>query len=110
MRQAGILAAAGLVALDDGPGYLSADHRRARALAVALASHPQITLDPAQVATNIVIFEVDDAQGWVDALDARRVRATVVGEGQVRLVTHRDVSDDDLAYVVAAIAAIDFPA
>ena len=106
MRQSGILAAAGLVALDEGPRLLSADHRRARALAVALSSHPHVTLDAALVETNIVIFEVDDAQAWVESLEAKQVLVTAVGEGQVRLVTHRDVSDDDLAYVVAAIAGI----
>ena len=59
MRQAGVLAAAGLIALDEGPARLAEDHANARLLAEAVADYARIDLDTVQ--TNIVIFEVPDA-------------------------------------------------
>src|SRR5215470_15711678 len=58
MRQAGVLAAAGLVALEKGPGRLQIDHENAKVLARELASIPGIAVDPAKVQTNIVIFDL----------------------------------------------------
>jgi threonine aldolase len=94
MRQAGVLAAAGLVALNEMTGRLHEDHENARLLACALSKLPQVELDPALVQTNIVIFGLRgerDAQVLVNALAARGVRAGTVGAHSVRLVTHNDV-------------------
>jgi threonine aldolase len=103
MRQAGVLAAAGLVALEEGPSGLEEDHRRARELAVALAERGDVTVDAAAVETNIVIFTVDDAADWVLRLAAHGVLATAVEATRVRLVTHRDVGDAALERAMAAI-------
>lgn len=107
MRQAGVLAAAGLVALEEGPSHLAADHQRAAILAEALARHPKTTFEAGRVMTNIVIFEVDDAEAWVDALARHEIRASAISAREVRLVTHRDISDADLERTVAAVASID---
>lgn len=106
MRQAGVLGAAGLVALEEGPALLEADHRRARALAESLAQHPGISLNPGRVVTNIVIFEVIDAAAWVEALTRHGVLSSTVSATQVRLVTHRDISDEDLERALEAITRV----
>ena len=99
MRQAGIVAAAGLLALRRGFSHLAEDHANARLLAAALAELPGVDLDPAAVATNIVIFRVGAATAATDALTAaafvERARAAGVlgvpiGHDRVRFVTHRD--------------------
>lgn len=95
MRQAGILAAAGLIALEEGPQRLHEDHANARLLAERLAEAPQFEIDPDAVQTNIVIFRVlgrGDAAGFVGKLKARGILAGTVGRNKVRFVTHRDVS------------------
>jgi len=96
MRQSGILAAAGLLALEDGPAQLPTDHANARLLANGLARLPGISVDPNAVQTNIVIFDVSGtdrtAPELVAALDKRQVRAGAVGTSAIRFVTHRDVS------------------
>ena len=95
MRQAGVLAAAGLVALENGPKRLQIDHDNAKFLAGQLASIPGITLKPAKVQTNIVIFDVKKS-GWssgdsLKALAKRGVLAVPVDDDRVRMVTHLDV-------------------
>src|SRR5689334_13700778 len=82
MRQAGVLAAAGLIALEEGPKRLHEDHANARFLADELAKSPAIDLDPASVQTNIVIFRLrrpNSAEGLVRALKERGVLAGSVG-------------------------------
>jgi threonine aldolase len=94
MRQAGVLAAAGLIALNDMTGRLQEDHDNARLLADALAALPQVVLDPELVETNILIFSLrgeGDAEGLVGALARRGVLASTIGPNSVRLVTHHDV-------------------
>jgi threonine aldolase len=94
MRQAGILAAAGLIALNEMTGRLQEDHDNARFLAGALSELPQVELDPKLVQTNIVIFTLrggGDAQALVSALASREVLAGTVGAHSIRLVTHHDV-------------------
>jgi threonine aldolase len=106
MRQAGILAAAGLVALNEMTGRLQEDHDNAKFLAGALSELPQVELDPALVQTNIVIFSLrggGDAQALVSALASRDVFAGTVGPHSVRLVTHHDV---DLAACERASAIL----
>ena len=119
MRQAGVLAAAGLVALKDGPAgmidRLADDHANARRLAEALADMDGIEsaggtaqprpgqLDPTRVATNFVLFKVDrDRAVFLDALRARNVLMVEYAHGQVRAVTHHDVSADDIDTVIRA--------
>jgi threonine aldolase len=116
MRQVGVLAAAGLVALRHGPGRLAEDHAHARLLAAALAELPGIALDPAAVQTNIVIFAVTSAffgaseatpdgtsAAFLARLREHGVLGVPVGADRVRLVTHRDV---DRAQIDAAIERI----
>lgn len=95
MRQAGVLAAAGLVALEKGPKRLQVDHDNAKVLANALAAIPGITLDPKKVQTNIVIYDLKKS-GWtsanfLQALAKRGVLAVPVDSDKVRMVTHLDV-------------------
>ena len=111
MRQAGILAAAGLIALEEGPKRLAEDHANARLLADALAKSPAIDLDPNEVQTNIVIFRMrrpNSAEAFVGALKKRCVLAGSVGRDKVRFVTHRDVSRaacEEAGRIAAEIAA-----
>ncbi len=97
MRQAGILAAAGLIALEEGPKRLADDHANARLLAEALESTRGVSIDLAAVETNIVVFRLAAGQGAADLakrLKARGVLAGAFGPDAIRLVTHRDVSRD----------------
>jgi threonine aldolase len=95
MRQAGILAAAGLIALHEMPKRLGEDHANARLLAEAVAAHPkaaEIDLDGVQ--TNIVIFKLrndGDAAGFTAALKQKGVLVSAIGPHAVRFVTHYDV-------------------
>jgi len=98
MRQAGVLAAAGLIALEDGPRHLAEDHANARLLAEALASIEGVAIDLESVETNIVIFRLKAGKGaaeLVTRLRARGVLAGAFGPDAIRLVTHRDVSRAD---------------
>ncbi|HEX7461341.1 MAG TPA: threonine aldolase family protein [Dermatophilaceae bacterium] len=102
MRQAGILAAAGLWALDHHVARLADDHRRARTFAEAIASRFPDVIDPAHVQTNIVIADVGQV-GWpaadfVSLAGDRGLRMYAVNDGAVRLVWHLDVDDADTAY------------
>jgi threonine aldolase len=95
MRQAGVLAAAGLIALEEGPALLAEDHRNARLLAEAVAAEPAFEIDLSGVQTNIVIFTLKNggnAAAYTAALKAKGVLASAIGPHAVRLVTHRDVS------------------
>ncbi|MBI3472543.1 MAG: low specificity L-threonine aldolase [Candidatus Solibacter usitatus] len=112
MRQAGVLAAAGLIALEEHPARLAADHLHARLLAEALARIPGIQVDPAKVQTNIVIFDVSGT-GLAPAefsrkLKERGVLMNGISATQMRLVTHSDVDRgmaEQAAAVVAEVAA-----
>jgi threonine aldolase len=109
MRQAGILAAAGLLALERHVERLGEDHARARRLAVAMAALPGFTLDPARVATNIVVARVRPAlpvPALLAGLESHGVRAGAWGPGQVRLVTHLDVDDAGIDRAVGALRAV----
>ncbi|HEY0565442.1 MAG TPA: low-specificity L-threonine aldolase [Terriglobales bacterium] len=108
MRQAGILAAAGLVALEEGPKRLHEDQANAKFMAAELSRTPGIALDPASVQTNIVIFELTrttTAELSQRLLD-RNVRANGVGSKHMRLVTHLDVDRADCEAAVRAIQEI----
>jgi threonine aldolase len=110
MRQAGILAAAGLIALLESRARLEEDHANARFLAEALGKLPGIQIDPARVRTNIVIFDVSalglSAAEFVGQLKSYGVLAGGVTPTRVRLVTHRDVSRADCARAADALATV----
>jgi threonine aldolase len=104
MRQVGIVAAAGLVALDTMVDRLADDHARARTLAEAVAEHwPDSGCVPKEVETNVVLFRHPDPAGLLNALAADGVWAVTLGPETVRLVTHCDVGDAAIARAVAAI-------
>ncbi len=98
MRQAGILAAAGLVALETMVERLADDHANARLLAERLAGIPGIEVDPASIQTNIVIFRTSRIQApvLVDRLKAAGVLCLPISAEQVRMVTHADVSREQV--------------
>ncbi len=103
MRQAGVLAAAGLVALDGMVDRLADDHRNARRLAAGLAELG-FAIDPASVQSNIVALPVDDAAAWRDRLAERGVLASVLSARLGRLVTHADVAESDIDEALDRIA------
>jgi threonine aldolase len=106
MRQAGVLAAAGLVALSSMVERLAEDHRRAARLAEAAAERwGDGACDPKAVRTNIVMVERPEPERLVAHLAAAGVAAQTVAPGVVRLVTHHDVDDQGLERAVAAIAS-----
>ena len=96
MRQAGILAAAGLYALDHNVERLAEDHAHARRLAEGLAELPGVDLDVARVETNIVVFGVPDAFGLCGELYEEGVQLAPLGPQRLRAVTHLDVDGDDI--------------
>lgn len=105
MRQVGVLAAAALIALEEGPGRLWIDHENARKLAVGLAAISGVDLDPKKVQTNIVIFSVRGmtSSEFLEALRERRILALPVDAARVRMVTHLHI---DSAGVEAAVGAV----
>lgn len=110
MRQAGVLAAAGLVALDESPARLAEDHQNARRLAEGLARIPLLEMDPARVRTNIVIFDCRQT-GWnavefTEELKLHGVWALDTALHSVRFVTHCDVDRDGIARALAATAKV----
>jgi len=106
MRQAGVIAAAGLVALEESPQKLHEDHAKARRLAVSLAELPGVRLDPERVVTNIVIFDVAETGLAADDICARLQSHGVLASGfgtAIRMVTHYDVSPEDIDHALAAL-------
>jgi threonine aldolase len=103
MRQAGVLAAAGLYALEHNVERLAQDHANAQALAEGLHAIPGVQVDPAAVQTNMVFIALapERAEALRGFLRARRI---LLGSGStIRLVTHLDVSHDDVQRVLAAV-------
>jgi len=103
LRQAGIIAAAGLYALDHHVDRLAEDHENARALADGLAEIPGIELDPTQIETNIVVFGYRDPAALCAALEREGVRMGTVGPRTVRAVTHLDVDRTNIETALAAV-------
>jgi threonine aldolase len=99
-RQAGVMAAAGLVALEAGPGRMAEDHSNARALALGIAEATPGAVEPGAVETNMVFADTTplgvSAAEMIDGLLKEGVLATFVA-GKVRMVTHRDVTASDVA-------------
>ena len=106
MRQAGILAAAGLIALEESPKRLHEDHANAKHLAEQIAGTPGIALDAATIQTNIVIFDVSSSGHTADdicgLLAKKGVIAGTTAKYSVRFCTHCDVSRADMDVAAAA--------
>ena len=106
MRQAGVLAAAGLIALEQMPARLQNDHANARLLAEALSAMEGVSIDLNAVETNIVIFRLTgalSAMELVTRLKARGILASTIGPDAIRLVTHHDVSRGDCITAAEAL-------
>ena len=110
MRQVGVLAAAGLIALEESPKNLHRDHENAKFLAGGLAKIKGISIDPAKVMTNIVIFDVR-ATGRTAAeicseLGKRKILSGPTDKYSIRMVTHCDVNRAGIENALAAIAEV----
>ncbi|HEX5740735.1 MAG TPA: GntG family PLP-dependent aldolase [Pilimelia sp.] len=103
MRQTGMLAAAGLHALEHHIGRLADDHARAARLAEALAPHGVVVAEPR---TNIVLLDLHDAPGFAAAARERGVLVSVLGQRTARLITHLDVDDAALERAVAVLTGL----
>ncbi len=106
MRQAGVLAAPGIVALTEMVGRLSEDHANARLLAEGLAVIPGVSIDPAEVQTNIVVFKLADAARAEALQAAARASGLLLsnfGGGRLRAVTRYGVTADDCRSAVKVI-------
>jgi len=110
MRQAGVLAAAGIVALNEMVDRLVDDHANARKLAEGLEEMPGVSIDPSRIHTNIVYFEVDRKDMTVTELVKRLgdngARMLPVGTGRIRAVTHYHISTDDIDYVLGVVGKV----
>jgi threonine aldolase len=115
MRQAGILAAAGIIALTEHPPLLAEDHRRARELARSLAAMPGIALRPAETDINMVFFRFPPAEApgraaeITAAFAQRGIRINPPENGVFRLVTHYGIGDRELAAFIRAAGKIFAP-
>ncbi|MEZ5428704.1 MAG: GntG family PLP-dependent aldolase [Pyrinomonadaceae bacterium] len=109
MRQVGVLAAAGLVALEESPARLHIDHENARRLAAGVAELPGVEIDAERVATNIVIFDITGtgktSAEIVDQLKNRGILSIPFGPA-IRMVTHCDVSREDIETTLKNIREI----
>ncbi len=117
MRQVGVLAAAGIVALTEMVGRLAEDHARARRLAEGLAELAAVEIDPARVYTNILVFRlrpaqvpgdpgVDPSARFVAGMRERGVLLGAFGATDVRMVTHYEIRDADVASTLEAARAV----
>ena len=108
MRQAGVLAAAAMVALDEMVERLAEDHANARRLALGLNSLPGILIDPARIHTNIVIFEVEggDPVGFIRRLGERGVLASHTHGSKLRMVTHYGIEQQDIDDALNAVESV----
>lgn len=100
MRQAGIIAAPGIIAIEKMVDRLKDDHANAQLLARGLSKIEGIYVDPSHVQTNIVLYDVGglgvDGRGWVGKLSEHGVKAGAQEKGRVRMVTHRGVEREDI--------------
>ena len=100
MRQAGIIAAAGIVALNEMVERLAEDHATARRLAEGLAAIPKVSIDLETVQTNLVIFRVssphENASSFAEVLAQAGVKIGDIGAGRLRAVTHYGISQGEI--------------
>ena len=110
MRQAGVLAAAGVVALETMVDRLAEDHAHARRLAEGLAEIPGISVDPGRFQTNIVFVDVDPGLGTVPEfmgkLSQEGVKVSYPGEHRFRMVTHRHITPEDVDAAIDKVARV----
>ena len=115
MRQAGVIAAAGIVALERMVARLAEDHVNARALAEGIVTLPRLSVDLASVQTNIVIFKIERAGGpppespvneLVKGCAARKIKIHPIGPAAIRCVTHKDVDAEDIRRALDAFGEI----
>jgi threonine aldolase len=110
MRQAGIIAAAGVYALQHNVERLAEDHANAKTLARGLADIPGLGINPDDIETNLVFFDVDDtgrtAAEIVAALKERGVRMGATGKHRIRAVTHLDISREDIQTALQAVGEV----
>jgi threonine aldolase len=111
MRQVGVIAAAGLIALTEMTSRLGEDHRRAKILARGIAAFPAVQIDPASVETNIVIFGFEHPKysvpWFLGELQKRGILAlSAPGGSGIRMVTHKDVDDADVDRALGAFKEI----
>ena len=110
MRQAGILAAAAIYAMDHHFERLADDHRRAKKLGEFIATLPDVELDLETVQTNIIIFNISklgiDGQKFVDLLASEEVRMIAFAKTKIRAVTHLHISDADIEQTIAALKKV----
>jgi threonine aldolase len=109
MRQAGVIAAAALYALEHQMARLADDHARARALAAALIACPRVVVEREAVESNIVLVRVARAEGALQIVDELRVEGVLCGaydRRTVRFVTHLDFGDDDLEAARSVFARV----
>lgn len=109
MRQVGVLAAAGLIAIEDSPAKLKEDHQNAKRLAAGIASLPGINIDIEAVKTNIVIANVSEARFTASEicsqLSEQEILAIPFGDS-IRFVTHFDIDSNDIDSTIEGIATI----
>ncbi len=109
MRQVGVLAAAGLIALEETPKFLHVDHENAKFLAEGLANLKGVSIDTEQVITNIVIFDVTNAELAASEICAKLKEQGILASpfgNSIRMVTHYDVSRVDIETTIKALEQI----
>ena len=106
MRQAGIIAAAGIVALETMVDRLQEDHTNARLLADGIADLPGVVLDPETIKTNIIYFDMDDtaveSANFLTVLAAKGIQFFDTGPRRFRMVTHYGITAEDILYTIDA--------
>ncbi len=110
MRQAGIIAAAGVVALQQMVDRVAEDHKNARQLAEGIAQIRGLSIDPAKVQTNIIYFEIATdrlaPEKLVTELGKRGIKLLCLGPSRLRMVTHSGISSEDIDLALAALAEV----
>jgi threonine aldolase len=110
MRQVGVLAAAGLIALEKMPGRLKEDHRNARLMAELLSEAPALDVQPEKVQTNILMVGVSrtgfDSEGLSAVLKENGVLVSLLDPGRIRLVTHNDVDGEQIRLAAGIIKKV----
>ena len=108
MRQAGHLAAAGLIALQELIERLQEDHENAKILASGLSCLDGIEIDEIQIKTNIIFFKMTgmDGETFIDQLEKKHIKLLMTGAGIFRAVLHREVSKEQVETVIESINSI----
>jgi threonine aldolase len=105
MRQAGIIAAPGIIALESMVERLKEDHENAKILARGLKDL-NFRIDLKRVQTNIVVFEVENSEKFISEINKHGIKASNFGKGKVRMVTHYGIEKEDIKYVLDTLETI----